>query len=457
MEKEKQQTLFKGELMEELLRNYFINLGYYVARGVKYRYENNDVTDVDLYLYGRASSLTRERINVDIKNKKSPQAFERILWANGLMKLLNLNRCIVATTDIKPSVHSFGKLHDTTILDGTFLAKIRSTPIIDRLSEDELLTDLSRFKSHKIYPNKDWRYVYEGSKSRLLSELDFSGFNSTVGDITYAIDKILTDKQKKHTAARLLYVLLSHMLIIIDYLLKDIAFLEQSEREKKLSSGFKFGNLGKEGIDKIIAMAVSISGNKSAGSIMKSLDAIPTDILKDFFSKSETTKNIFQWAKEFEQAAFNKVLPVPDSLPSHLKGMISVILDFHNVDRRNFFDSFPKERVLPNVGMRARFMTSLGKENAAVLNKFHNEIIDEAIESILAGTSTIDGKAPQTTDEEFYLIASHFIAANANLEAVVKGILQSDEGIETVTVNYRGEPFVFKSKELPGKIKAMSE
>ena len=52
---ENQTTLFKGELMEELLRNYFHNLGYYVVRGIKYKYENFDITDVDLYLYGRLS------------------------------------------------------------------------------------------------------------------------------------------------------------------------------------------------------------------------------------------------------------------------------------------------------------------------------------------------------------------------------------------------------------------
>src|SRR6187431_2089627 len=113
---EDQKIIYKGEQMEELLRAYFLNLGYYVVRGVKYRYEGLDVTDVDLYLYGRSSSLTRDRINVDIKNKKSPQAFERILWANGLKKLLGFNSCIVATTDQKGLTHSFGQLHDTLVL-----------------------------------------------------------------------------------------------------------------------------------------------------------------------------------------------------------------------------------------------------------------------------------------------------------------------------------------------------
>lgn len=102
--------------MEELLRNYFLNLGYYVIRGVKYKYEGFDITDVDLYLYGRSSSLTRERINVDIKNKKTPQAFERILWVNGLKELLKFDSCIVATTDQRSVINAFGHLHNLSLI-----------------------------------------------------------------------------------------------------------------------------------------------------------------------------------------------------------------------------------------------------------------------------------------------------------------------------------------------------
>lgn len=177
---ETQQTLFKGELMEELLRYYFLEMGYFVARGVKFQYQNMDVTDIDLFLYGRPSSLTRERINVDIKNKKTPQAFERIVWANGLMRILNLDSCIVATTDSKPIITSFAQSMHTMVLDGKFLNKIKSiTNENERISEEDLLNELSKYKSYKTYNNKSWKYIYEFSKSRLLTELDYSGFNSS--------------------------------------------------------------------------------------------------------------------------------------------------------------------------------------------------------------------------------------------------------------------------------------
>jgi hypothetical protein len=334
-----QQTLFKGELMEELLRNYFLSLGYYVVRGIKLKYENNDLTDVDLFLYGRSSSLTRQRINVDIKNKKTPQAFERIVWANGLMKILNFDSCIVATTDSRPVVQSFAHTHKTTILDGSFLQKLRSNPSSERISEEDLLNELSKHKSYKSFGNKDWRLIYELSKSKLLTEQDFSGFNSSLINFQYFIDKALTDEQKREAAIRMSYIVLSHILIIIDFILKDIAFLEPQDREKKLSDGFKFGNLGKDGVDKIISMAVEISGSKSASGIMKSLENIPTNILKDFFVKNENAKNIFNWAKDFENLGFKKVLTYPDKLDAPLKAIISVMLDFFSIERKKYFET----------------------------------------------------------------------------------------------------------------------
>lgn len=339
---ENKQTISKGELMEELLRNYFLNSGYYVVRGVKYQYEGLDITDVDLYLYGRSSSLARHRVNVDIKNKKSPQAFERILWANGLRELLSFDSCIVATTDQRPVIHSFGQKHNTIVLDGTFLSKLKSTSSSERLTEEELLNKISKYKSYKSFNNKDWRFIYELSKSKLLTEQDFSGFNAELGYLGYFIEKVLTDEQKREDAVRMTYLILSHILITIDFILKDIAFLDTNNKEKKLSDGFKFGNLGKDGVDKIISIAVQISGEKSASSFLKALENIPTDILRDFFSKNENSRNLFNWAKEFERLGYNRQFINPENIESPLKGTLSVMLDFFGIERKNYFELFPR-------------------------------------------------------------------------------------------------------------------
>lgn len=336
--KDIQGILFKGELMEELLRTYFLNLGYFVVRGVKLKYENFDITDVDLYLYGRASSLVRQRINVDIKNKKSPQAFERILWANGLKQLLNFDKCIVATSDFRTAIQTYGKLHDTIILDGTFLNKLKKNDINVRLTEEELLSRLSQFRSDKTY-NQDWRAIYEDSKTKLLSELDFSGLNNSLLRLRYFIEKSITDTQSRELTTRMLYLQLSHTLIIADYILKDLAFLEQSTKEKQLIEGLKFGNLGKVGVDKIIEMAISISGKKASESIYNQIDNIPTEILKEFFGRNEIAKNLFSWARDFESFGYNRTLTSIPMLESTHKGLVAVFLDYFSINRTSFFEA----------------------------------------------------------------------------------------------------------------------
>lgn len=60
----------KGLALEEVLKNYFSRAGYVAVRGVPYRVDGEEVTDIDLWLYERPGAATRRRIIVDVKNKK---------------------------------------------------------------------------------------------------------------------------------------------------------------------------------------------------------------------------------------------------------------------------------------------------------------------------------------------------------------------------------------------------
>ena len=336
-----QGQLFKGELMEEKLRMYFLNSGYYVARGIKYNFEGNEITDIDLFLYSRSSSLSRERINVDIKNKKNPKAFERILWTKGLKELLSFDKCVVATIDKRETIRNYGLKHKVIILDGTFLQKL-NYDTSKRLNEEELFNILTKYKSYKTYRNQSWKNLYEKSKSRILNELDFSGFNSSILDLRYFLNKCF-DQQKKEIALRASYIVLSHSLLILDYILKDIAFLEPNLRKEHLKNGFKYGNLGRDGVHRTIDMAVKMTGAKvSANEIKKSLEADDIAVFIEYFSKVETIKSIFKWSLHFEEIAFNKVFINPNNLEPELKGILALFLDYFEINRKRFFSQYDK-------------------------------------------------------------------------------------------------------------------
>ena len=81
-----------------------------------------------------------------------------------------------------------------------------------------------------------------------------------------------------------------------------------------------------------------ISGVTSANTIMKSLDSIPVDILKELFQKMRIQK-AFGWAKELSILAFSSTLIYPNEIESSTKGVLSVILDFLSIDRKTFFET----------------------------------------------------------------------------------------------------------------------
>src|SRR3546814_16425303 len=93
----------KGANLEELVRAYLARQGFFALRSVSLRFEDEEVTDIAVWSYGRQSASIRTRTLFDVKGKRSPKAFERILWARGMKHALGCDRPIVATNDRKGS------------------------------------------------------------------------------------------------------------------------------------------------------------------------------------------------------------------------------------------------------------------------------------------------------------------------------------------------------------------
>ena len=117
----------KGSNLEEVVRTYFDRQGFFALRGVSYRYEDEQVTDIDVWLYGRQSASVRTRTIVDVKNKRSPKAFERILWTRGMQLALGCDRAIVATTDRSAKVARFANQQKVALLTKDFLTDSRAS------------------------------------------------------------------------------------------------------------------------------------------------------------------------------------------------------------------------------------------------------------------------------------------------------------------------------------------
>jgi len=333
----------KGAAMEENLRRYFLNLGYYVLRGVKFRYRSFDVTDVDLWLYAKTSALARQRTSVDIKNKKTPQALERIFWAKGLKETLALDDCMVATTDSRPDVREFGLSHQVVVLDGPFLARLQSSTKthIDRLSEEDFIAKANYGSLGKM--GGDWKGRYEEAKSRVLTDLRFDGCNAYINDIHYFLEQRIALGEAESMPLRLVYSVTSMFLVAVDFVLKDHSALDNQHRFQLLCEGFRYGDSGKNYATRLTHLAAGLTeiagiapgtGRAVVDELKRQADEIPAEALAEFFSKGSVQGALFSNAIEFESAAFAPDVPAPSNLSTSAQSILGVIADFLGIDRK---------------------------------------------------------------------------------------------------------------------------
>jgi hypothetical protein len=315
-------------------------MGYFVVRGIPYSFGRYSVTDLDLWLYGLTGGF-RERINVDIKNKKTPQAIERILWTLGVMQLLRLDRCIVVTTDKNPAVLDFGRRSGVTVVDGRFLQEAGAGLTQERLTEEEFLNALGASDAEEL--TKALRFRYEAAKKRLVTHLNYDGCNLHLMGIRDSMEYLETHAGLRDRPRRLLYVLISYLLISIDYMLSRTAFMAADERHKDVDAGLRYGSAGKQRLDDFVKILNSCrptdetQGGRVVDDIARRLrdetNKLRSDMVAEYMVRKVGPENLFALAHAFENAAFRAGCPVVADLPSELKSLVLMLTDFHEMDR----------------------------------------------------------------------------------------------------------------------------
>ena len=339
--------LDKGYKMEELLRNYFLQAGYYVIRGVPFVYEGFDVTDIDVWLYGRASSVSREITIVDSKNKKTPQAIERIFWVQGLKIATKATNAIVATNDRRQAVKDFGKELGIPVLDGLFLGKLKKFEDSSRLTEEEYFKKIDDYALSKI--DGDWRGRMQTSKSLLAKGLSFDSCNEWLLNGRFFAEQVITKPNQREVALRSLYLICSYIAIAIDYILREYSFLEQVERSTLIKDGFSYGSKGHSGFKKILNVTMGLVeqhakdglliSKQVRSSVDNQLATSNTEILGNFFSKNEVAKTLFTVAKELEALAMQRNFLSHATSSVELRSLLMCLIDFWAMDRVLFSDS----------------------------------------------------------------------------------------------------------------------
>jgi len=339
--------LEKGELLEECLRHFFLFFGHFAARSIKVYIGNDDVTDVDVWLYTKGAGLQRTRVLVDAKNKGRPQAMERIVWITGAQKVFGAESTIVASTDTRKEARKFAEDNGVKFFDGFFCKKIMSrfSDFSERMVEEEFWALIGENTLSKL--DGDWAGSLRKAKSLLVTDLGYGAINHWLSDCHFFAEKAVLRTAHSQTAVRCFYLLLSYLCIGLDYAMRDCAFEENEDKKPIVANGLKYGAGGYSSFNDKLQLAVDLVRASLPDSshieraikatVAGSLTSAREDIISEYVTRSDVQKSLFSLAREFEMAAMRRNFTAPSALPTPLQSFIGCILDATGLGRVAFF------------------------------------------------------------------------------------------------------------------------
>lgn len=379
---EKAQTA-KGAVLEEVLRAYFIRAGFFVIRGVPFRFADEDLTDVDLWLYERPTGTSRRVQICDIKYKQRPKAVERIFWTRGLVDALDVDGAYVATTDKRRSLRTVADKLNLQLIDGTDIQRIQNSQAVlypERLGDEQLIAGLQAVD--KGFRTKN----LQDARLEILSAIS-EGFGapSAVRSLE-GFSRLATaavayhpDSQAARSAGRLAYLAGAIACQSLDYVSVGAAFRTIEERRDLILRAVRLGALGDDNGQQILRMAMGLIEKYAPGGrgtamaveagLTRDLDHIPAEIVADQAVRLLKSDQLFMTGRELEMASYHVVLPTFDGLSVHTKSMLGALLDYAKVDRQRFANAWKYNTAATIVSARA-MVEHVGKDESSQANLF---------------------------------------------------------------------------------------
>jgi hypothetical protein len=332
----------KGAGLEELVRAYFARQGFFALRGVFYRFEEEEVTDIDVWLYGRQSASVRTRSVVDVKDKRSPKAFERILWARGMQLALGCDRAIVATTDGGAKIIRFAHQQKVALLTKDFLGRLQNKlEAGDRLSSEQFIDNIKGYKDHKH--DGDWLKQISDAKSAVVSLPGYPAFNKAIRSFRFFAERAQTRPQHKEQALRGAYLSAALACIALDTALERVVYEDQTSRYVAIAAGVTYGDAGDAKVQNSIATVLSVLAEgmengrvvarQAKDALDKMLETVRADIIAEHFSKEHNAGVLFAVAKELDDRAHSSDRSKIQALSTEAKSVLGVFADFVQAKR----------------------------------------------------------------------------------------------------------------------------
>lgn len=340
----------KGLAMEEALRSYFWDAGYFVARGLPFRLEGEDVTDVDLWLYERPTAATRRRIIVDVKNKRSPKATERVIWTAGLREALSVDAAMVATTDRRPATRRLARSLNVAVLDGAAISNLIHNPaqkVEESLTGEEWDAAIRRVDTAR--GATQWRDRIRSVRSSMLTDFGVRSANTAMGAVIKFADAAIEaqpQSEEAQTAIRAVYASAASAAVSLDFTSSDYAFSPVDDRRSAIANGIRYGQADEVDALRNVRLAVGLArdfahngkaiARQIEGGFRSAADSIPAEVVADYVARQPSPDFLFSAARCLEEASTSRKFTEFDSLHVSAKSMLGVLLDFAGLSREEF-------------------------------------------------------------------------------------------------------------------------
>lgn len=332
----------KGADLEELVRAYFSRQGFFTIRSVSLHFEDEEVTEIDVWSYGRQSASIRTRTLIDVKDKRSPKAFERILWARGMQLALGCDRAVVATTDNSQKVVRFAQQQKVGLLSKQFLDRLQSKmDISDRLTLEEFLGEIRKYPHFKH--DGDWIRKISDAKSAVISLSGYRAFNRCTGIFSFFAERVQTRHQHREQALRCAYFVAALSCVALDVALEQVLYEESSIRYNAIATGVTYGDgadpSAQKSIDTVLSVIAEGMANgrviaRQAKDALQSLfENVRADIIAEYFAKEHNASSLFAVARELEDHAHRTNFKQGNTLSIEAKSVLGVLADFVRIKR----------------------------------------------------------------------------------------------------------------------------
>jgi hypothetical protein len=337
-------VLDKGGLAEECLREYFRGLGSYVVRGVPVREGSEDVTDIDLWVYTRATAHSRHVAIVDIKNKRRGQAFERAIWVRGLQAALGANEAIVASQGITEAAQRFSERMGVRVISRPVF-----DAIVSRYSAETRrlpLEEINTVWRSAGFERTNLKAVMDDARAEISRGISFASLNRWI-DLSAQLLRISIDREimTPGSYTRAAYLSCSLVAVGADFLGRDLSLSDTPARREFFRQGLIFGQTKLKGqnllefAESLITEHLDPSGSSAAqvrSAFAKSVEKMPVDGLAEVFARPLSGSELVPAAIALEDECFASILRAPRDLGSvEAKSVVGLVGDFAGIRRRD--------------------------------------------------------------------------------------------------------------------------